>query len=385
MLSTSTIRRLAETDTAGLGVSLYLPTHRVGPGVTAQDPLRLKNLLARAAVELGMLGARPSRVDAILGPGRALLADVEFWEHQADGLAVFLADGEVEALRLPQTFDELVVVGDRFHLKPLLPLLSGDGRFAVIALSQERVQLYEGGRGSLRAIDVLDLPRNLRDVVGYDWEDSSLQFHTGGSSRPGGTPSATFHGDGSPKDDAKPEIAAFLRAVDDSVARILGPDDMPVVLAGVGFEASMYRQITKLPHVMAEVVEGSPDRIPLEGLHARAWEVVAPGFLADRDAAAERIRALEATNQATTDLVTTLAAADEGRIDTVFVAVDGAAWSRPDDSGREPETHSERGPGDRDLLDAAAVAALLTGAHVYAVERERMPVAGAPVAALLRY
>jgi hypothetical protein len=385
MLSTSTFRRLADTDTAGLRVSLYMPTHRVGRGVTAQDPLRLKNLLAQAAVELETLGARPSRIDVILGPGRALLADVEFWEHQADGLAVFLADGEVDAFRLPQAFDELAVVGDRFHLKPLLPLLSGDGRFAVLALSQERVQLYEGSRGSLRAIDVLDLPRNLRDVVGYDWEDSSLQFHTGGSSRPGGMRAAMFHGDGSPKDDAKPEIASFLRAIDDGVARILGPDDLPVVLAGVGFEASMFRQVTKLPHVMAEVIEGSPDRVPLEALHARAWEVVAPRFLADRDASAERVRALESTDQATTDLATTLAAADEGRIDTVFVAVDRAAWSRPDGSGGDAETHPERRPGDRDLLDAAAVRALLTGAHVYAVDQERMPVADTPIAAILRY
>jgi len=33
--------------------------------------------------------------------------------------------------RLSLLFEELVVVTDRFHLKPLLPLLSGDERFMV--------------------------------------------------------------------------------------------------------------------------------------------------------------------------------------------------------------------------------------------------------------
>jgi hypothetical protein len=44
-----------------------------------------------------------------------------------------------------------VVVTDRFHIKPLLPLLSGDGRFYVLALSQSEVRLLQGTRYSVSA------------------------------------------------------------------------------------------------------------------------------------------------------------------------------------------------------------------------------------------
>jgi hypothetical protein len=194
-----------------------------------------------------------------------------------------------------------------------------------------------------------------------------------------------FHGNVSPKDDAKPEIAAFLRTVDDGIAHLLAADDVPVVLAGVGYEASIYRQVTRLPRVMAEVVTGNPDRTPPAELHARAWAVVAPLFAAERNAAAERLRSLANTKQATTDLRTVLAGAPEGRLDTLFVPVGVRIWGRMTAERPRPEIHAERRPGDRDLLDVAAVHALLTGARVHAVPPGEMPVAGAPVAAILRY
>ena len=385
MLSTSTLRRLAEDDTPGIHVSLYLTTHRAG-AETAQDPIRLKNLLARAAAELDELGARSAEIEATLGPARALLDDVQFWAHQADGLAIFLGGREPEVLRLPLRFDELVVAADRFDLKPLLPLLGGDGRFCLLALSQNRVRLFEGAREAMREVDLHDLPTSLRDVVGYDWEDRSLQFHTGAPrAAGGGQRAAMFHGNVSPKDDAKPEIAAFLRTVDDGIASLLGADDVPVVLAGVEYETSIYRQVTRLPRVMAEVVTGSPDRTPPAELHARAWAVVAPLFDAERNAAAERLRSLASTRQATTDLRTALTGALEGRLDTLFVPVGVRTWGRLSAERPRPEIHEERRPGDRDLLDVAAVHAFLTGARVYAVPPGEMPVAGAAVAAILRY
>jgi hypothetical protein len=41
---------------------------------------------------------------------------------------------------------------DRFHLKPLLPLLTGDGRFYILALSQNQVRLLQGTRYSVRGL-----------------------------------------------------------------------------------------------------------------------------------------------------------------------------------------------------------------------------------------
>ena len=71
-----------------LCVSMYLPTHRLGPE-TQQDPIRLKNLLKQAEERLRNNGLRRADADNILGPARRLLNDRVFWQHQGDGLAVF--------------------------------------------------------------------------------------------------------------------------------------------------------------------------------------------------------------------------------------------------------------------------------------------------------
>ena len=56
---------------------------------------------------------------------------------------------------------------------------AGDGAFFVLALSQGSVRLFEGSRDGIRELDLADIPTSLRDAVGYDYEQRSLQFHTG--------------------------------------------------------------------------------------------------------------------------------------------------------------------------------------------------------------
>ena len=73
-----------------------------------------------------------------------LLPDPGFWQHQSDGLAVFLSADTFHFFRLPIRFDELVVIVNRFHVKPLLPFLTSDGLFHILALSQNQVRLLEG-------------------------------------------------------------------------------------------------------------------------------------------------------------------------------------------------------------------------------------------------
>jgi hypothetical protein len=50
---------------------------------------------------------------------------------QRAGLVTFVASDLFRYYRLSLLFEELVVVTERFHLKPLFPLLSGDERFMV--------------------------------------------------------------------------------------------------------------------------------------------------------------------------------------------------------------------------------------------------------------
>ena len=113
--------RLLMQKSQGPCVSMFMPAHRAGANIQ-QGPIRLKNLLSKAEIELGESDLRPAQALAVLEPARKLLNDALFWHYQRDGLALFLSPDFFRYYRVPLEFDELVVVTHRFHIKPLLRL-----------------------------------------------------------------------------------------------------------------------------------------------------------------------------------------------------------------------------------------------------------------------
>ena len=359
-------------------VSIYLPTHKTGRDVR-QDPIRFKNLLSEVQARLRERGMRDLAVNDFLAPVRGLLDDDEFWQHQSDGLAVFRSPDEWREYRLPLRFSELAQVDDRFYLKPLLPLISQDGRFYLIAISQKRVRLFQCTRFTDREIDLRDVPQSLRDAVGYDWEERSLQFHTAMGGR-----RALFHGQGAPDEDEKEEIAQFFRRVDEGVRSLLEDQTPPLVVAAADYEIPIYRDVSKYPRVVEEGVKGNPDSLKPDELREQAWRRVEPLYRAAREEAAARFHDLLGTGRASADLTEIVLAAHDGRVDTLFVACDAHRWGRFDSEARTVVEHAQRENGDADLLDLVAVEGLTRGGTVYALNEDDVPGEGV-AAAIFRY
>ncbi|MBK5254980.1 MAG: hypothetical protein JJE39_03015, partial [Vicinamibacteria bacterium] len=128
-------------------LSLYQPTHRRHPE-NQQDPIRFRNLLKR--LETSLRQRYPAAdAEALLEPFEALGRDADFWNHAQDGLAVLGGPGLFRAVRLPEPVNELVVVADSFHTKPLRRLLQSADRYQVLGLSLGAVRLFEGNRHGL--------------------------------------------------------------------------------------------------------------------------------------------------------------------------------------------------------------------------------------------
>ncbi len=370
------LRRLS---TAGPGpcISLFLPTQRAG-AEAGQGRIRLKNLLTEAGRRLRSLGLRSPEAAELLSPAVALLKDPIFWKHQADGLAIFLRPGSFQAYRLPLRFPELAAVGDRFHVKPLLQYFASDGHFFVLALSQNEIRLLEGSRHTVDEVELRDLPVNLADALRYEDPERELLFHVIG----GGTGGrAIFHGHGVGEELEKERLGRFLRAVDRGLRSLLGGERSPLVLAGVEYATAIYRDVSSYPELAEEVIAGSPDDLPADDLHARAWAILEPRFRARLDADLERFRELEGTGRTSLDLVEIISAARTGRLAVLFVAVDEERWGIVSEGGIEIHEHAR--PGDEDLLDRAVVAAIATGARIHVLpDGELLP---SPIAAILRY
>ena len=211
-------------------VSLYMPTHRSGPE-TQQDPIRLKNLIRRAEESLVAAGIRRPDASEVLRPARELIEDEAFWRHQSDGLALFLRTGWFRCYRLPLAFEEMVVVSDRFHVSALLPLLTGDGRFFVLALSENEARLLAGTRFAVHVVNVPGLPAGVKDALRYDDPQRELGSHAAERGGPGAR--VVLHGQGIGAEVQKERLGRYLRAVDGAVRRSLREQQAPLVLAGV--------------------------------------------------------------------------------------------------------------------------------------------------------
>lgn len=361
--------------------SIFLPTHRAG-AETRQDPIRLKNLLRQARERLVVRGLRTTEVDRILEPAQGLLENELFWRHQADGLALFLSSGVFHSYRLPLSFGELAVVTDRYHLKPLLPLLAGDGRFYVLALSQNEVRLLGASRYSADEVELGDdVPESLADALKFDDPEKQLQFHTGSSG--GGGRTAVFHGHGG-EDDSKDDILRYFRKIDRGLRDILKGQEAPLVVAGVDYLLPIYREANTYPGLVKEGATGNPEELSVEELHERAWKIVGPRFSEARREAAERYAELAGTGRTSTDPREVILGAYYGRVDTLFVASSVRRWGTFDPGTGEVNLHDEPEAEDGDLLDFAAVQTVLNGGAAYLTDLDKVP-GGADVACVFRY
>jgi hypothetical protein len=379
-LSKSDLEHLAEAPGAPC-VSIFMPAHRAWPE-TRQGPIRLKNLLAEARERLLERGLRSTEADEVLEPAQNLLSDNLFWRHQGDGLAMFLSRGSFRRYRLPLTFEELVVVAHRYHLKPFLPLLADDSLFYVLALSQNEVRLLRATRHSVGEVELKGVPGSLAEALRHAEPQKQLQFYTGTSESRGRRP-AVFHGH-HPEEGAKVAILRYLRQVDAGFAEELKGQRAPLVLAGVSYLFPIYREASAYPHLLEEGISGNPDEMKPEELRDRAWEIVGPRFAGARREAAARYRQLAGTGLTSADVSEVVPAAYYGRVDTLFVANGLQRWGYFDPRTAMAYVHDQPARGDGDLLDLAAVQTFLTGGTVYVTDPEEMPADG-PVASVFRY
>lgn len=382
LIPNSELRTLVERR-EGPSVSIFLPTHPAGAEIQ-QDPIRLKNLLGEAEEHLIGSGLRAPEASRLLEPAQELLGDDFFWQHQSAGLAIFLSSEVFRTYRPPLNFEELVVVADRFHIKPLLPLLSGDGRFYILALSQNEVRLFQGTRYNVSEVELENVPESLAEALRYDDPEKQLQFHTQTPGR-GGDRGAIFHGHGVVTDDGKRDILRFFQQIDKGLQQELFQDERaPLVLAGVEYLFPIYKEANTYGYLLGEGVEGNPEALSAKELHEQAWAIAQPYFQQARQEAVAQYKDLRDAEQASKDIREIVPAAHYGRVDTLFVAIGLQQWGAFDPGTNTIHLHEEAEPGNEDVLDSAAVQTLLHGGTVYAMKPEKMP-DGVPLAAVFRY
>jgi hypothetical protein len=385
MIDTISKHQLSELLQVSSGpcVSIFMPTHRSG-AQTLQDPTRLTNLLRHVTQDLTAKGLHTPEISNFLEPVRSLLDDHQFWQHQGDGLALFLSPTLFRFFRLPADFQESAILADRFQLKAILPLFTGDGRFYVLSLSLNHVHLFLATRDKIRERPMEGVPKSLSEALSSEPPATQLQYHSASAARTDTRHrTAIYHG-------READIASlsnlrqYFRQIDHGVCDLLKEDQAPLIVAAVEYLVPIYRETNHHAVLLDDFVRGNPDDLKPEELHSQAWAIARVYFHRSQEQAAAQYKELGGTSRTSSDLSEIVLAAHDKRVATLFVTLGVQCWGTCDAQTRRVDLHETFLPGAEDLLNLAAIRTYANGGTVFAVSPDQMP-DPKPAAAIFRY
>ena len=348
----------------GICISIYMPAIRKGAEIQ-QNQIRYKNLLRDAEDRLLSSELRPSEIKDILAPAQEMSGNIPFWQNQSDGLAVFLSPDSFRYYRLPQSFKELVVITDRFHIKPLIPALASDTEFYILAISQKNVRLLRCSLQHVEETDLKGIPENLDDALNLDDFEKRLQRHTG-------------------SEDMKANLLQYFQHVDKGLRELLRDKKVPLIFAGVDYLLPIYREANTYPHLTDRGISGNPEGLSADKLRDMARPIVESFLETKRADALSQYRQNAGTGLTSSDVREIVQAAYHGRVGILFVSVGVQQWGTFDSTTSEVKLDKNAGTGNEDLLDLAAIQTILNGGTVYAMDRDKIPIDSA-LAAIFRY
>ena len=370
-LITNNFRASLSSNNGAPCLSLYQPTHRHHPG-NQEDPIRFRNLVKELGQSLQKKYSAPE-IGALLEPFEALSRDHDFWNHTADGLAVFGAPSLFEVFSLQRGIGELAVVADSFHTKPLLSFLQSADRFQLLALNLHEIKLFEGNRDALDKLDLAPgVPRTLTDALGEELTDPHQTVASYGGT--GGASVAMRHGHGDKKDEMDNDAERFFRIIDRTILESHSqPSGLPLILAALPENQGHFRKHSQNPFLLDEGIKIHPDALPMTDFRERAWNIFQPRYQAGLTALADEFAVAKSKGLGHEDVKQVAAAAAAGRIATLLLEADRQIPGRVDGATGQVEFKDMSHPEVDDLLDDLGELVLTTGGRVVVVPADRMP------------
>ncbi|QDV45576.1 hypothetical protein Enr13x_54550 [Stieleria neptunia] len=355
-LKAGDLKELADTS-ANPCVSILMPTYRCGPE-TQQNAILFKNLLGEATRQLEEAG----HDCAMIEPVESLSTNFDFWQHQSEGLAIFLTPDKARVIRVNRAIPVRVFVGDSFWLLPLVrQRTTGDSQF-VLALTWDSASLFRFDGESLSLIQTEVLPATFHDLVLPRDPEESLQNTSHRShGGVGATSTAMYHGHGEGEDKIAADRDQYLSLVGDQVGAVVYNTGIPLVLVATTEVAGHFEATTDVG--VDARVEGSPSQWSDHELRERVRQAVADQQSGDGQNDLEPFANAIAQSQGSDDVSEIIAAASNGRIESLVIA------------GSQSEAEH---------FNSTVIETLRHGGEVFQCEAEQMP-GNSTLLAIFRY
>jgi hypothetical protein len=346
------------------------------------DHMRLKAAIRQAEQKLQATYPElpKQRCRELIESLREVDAESDQWGGNGGSLVVLRSPDVFRAFEVNQELDETVVVESSFHVFPFLQSLqAGDQKFYLLALSKKHVRLLRCTRTSAEEVPLpAGTPASIEEWLETYLPSSAPDNADRANPEPGvGKGSFTSTQD---RDRSDEHIINFFHAIDKAVFEILRNERVPLILCGVDYQRSMYRDLNSYEHLMEEGVAGSPDGLRGGEMHERALRIVQDFFARPAGKALalwDRIAGSERALTAFPDIVN---AAFSGRIAHLFADEGAQTMGVFDRETMEMKVHGRH----EDLLNAAALQTIEFGGDVFIVTPGEVP-GGGQMAAIARF
>lgn len=363
----------------GTCISLYQKTHRHRPE-KQQNLIRFKNLVKEIEQSLGIKYDKKT-IEKKMKAFYDLEQDRPFWEHVADGLAIFASEDQCIIYRLQRPVNELAMVADSFHIKPLIRIFQSADRYHLLTLDQKEFSLFEGTRYQLEEVELdPQISSTITDALGDDYGEKLLII---GGSGPRGQ--AVFHGFGSKKDVIDKETEKFFRIVDEEVLTYYSQTSkIPLYLVALDENQSSFRKISKNKYLQKEGIKVSSQSMDIESLKKAAWEAMEESYLEKTRLLVEKFENARSQDKGSDDIAQVVRAATENKISHLLLESDRVIAGSIDlETGNLLDANIED-PHIDDVLDDLAELVFKQQGEVLVLPKERMP-SSTGLAAIYRY
>lgn len=376
------IQKLLSVE-GGTCLSLYMPTHRTHPE-NLQDPIRFKSLIKKLEDSL-MRECEREEAEKLLKPFEEIGRNSDFWNHTLNGIAIFSTSKFTETVNLPVPVEELAVVADSLHTKPLLKYLQSVDRYQILGLTRHDIKLFEGNRHSLSEVNIpSEIPKTIEEALGEQLtEDHTTVASYGGNA---GESSAMHHGHGGRKDQIEIDEERFFRVIADAVSdNFSKPTGLPLILAALPEHHNLFHKVSKNGFLLPKSIPLDPKSASTDKLKNEAWKIMEPEYLNRLASLSDDFMTAKSNGEGTDDPKEAVAAAVEGRIETLLVESDRVIPGKISDllEGKTPK-RDLADPKVDDLLDDLGELVTKMGGQVVVIPSEKMPVKSG-LAAIYRY
>ncbi len=360
-------------------ISLYQPTHRKRPD-NKQDIIRFKNLVQR--IENSLKLKYPKReIPELLKPFKQLAEDKLFWNSTTDGLAILSNRNRCVVYKLERPVEELSVVANSWHIKPLIRAFQSARKFHILGLNRKEFALYEGNRYGFREVEIdPDVPRAINEVLGDEYSEPYLSLGTYA-----GAGKAMFHGHGGRQNEIDKDTEKYFRYVDRFILDTYSnPTRTLLILVSLDAHQGLFRNITKNPYLIDEGIRVNYETLSVEDLREAAWKVIESYYLEKTRKLVDRFN-LQRSKFLGSDILGEVArSVFEGRVDTLIIEADRIEPGGIDEETGRVEEGDLEDPEINDVLNDLAKMVYRNKGEVIILPKERMP-SETGVAAIYRY